>query len=168
VQLEENSRLGTLGVNLANGVISPAIAQISPQIGSHLAALATPAAKDNPILAERLANPIALTTTTYRPLPDYSALGLSAFYIALLGLIAGFVGATLINASVDSALGYASSQLGPRFTQRRPVAINRRQTFLVKWAIAAVAAPLLTSIVLLVTVGILGMYAPQSCCSGHC
>jgi len=161
VQLEENSRLGTLGVNLANGVISPAIAQISPQIGSHLAALATPAAKDNPILAERLANPIALTTTTYRPLPDYSALGLSAFYIALLGLIAGFVGATLINASVDSALGYASSQLGPRFTQRRPVAIDRRQTFLVKWAIAAVAAPLLTSIVLLVTVGILGMYAPH-------
>ena len=73
----------------------PAIAQISPQIGSHVSSLATPATKDNPILAERVANPITLTTTTYRPLPDYSALGLSAFYIALLGLVAGFVGATL-------------------------------------------------------------------------
>jgi YhgE/Pip-like protein len=161
VELEQNARLGTLGVSLANGVISPAIAQISPQIGSHLSSLATPAAKDNPILAERVADPISLTSTTYRPLPDHSALGLSAFYIALLGLIAGFVGATLINASVDSGLGYASSQLGPRFKQRRPVAINRRRTFLVKWAIAAVAAPVLTGIVVLVAVGILGMYAPN-------
>jgi hypothetical protein len=161
VQLDENSRLGALGVNLASGVLSPAIAQISPQIGSHLSALATPATKDNPILAGRLANPITLATTTYRPLPDHSALGLSAFYIALLGLIAGFVGATLINASVDAALGYAPTQLGPRFKQRRPIAINRRQTFLVKWAVAAVAAPVLTGIVLLVTVGILGMYAPH-------
>jgi hypothetical protein len=75
-----------------------------------VSSLATPASKDNPILAERVANPITLTTTTYRPLQDHSALGLSAFYIVLLGLIAGFVGATLINASVDSALGYASSQ----------------------------------------------------------
>ena len=161
VQLEENLRLGNLGVNLASGVLSPAIAQISPQIGSHLSALATPATQDNPVLADRLADPITLTTATYRPLPDHSALGLSAFYIALLGLIAGFVSATLINASVDSALGYASSQLGPRFKQRRPLAINRRQTFLVKWAVAVAAAPVLTGIVLLVAVGILGMYAPN-------
>jgi YhgE/Pip-like protein len=161
VELEENARLGTLGVSLANGVISPAIAQISPQIGSHLSSLATPATKENPILAERVADPVSLTTTTYRPLPDHSALGLSAFYIALLGLIAGFVGATLINGSVDSGLGYASSQLGPRFKQRRPVAINRRRTFLVKWTLAAAAAPVLTGIVVLVAVGILGMYAPN-------
>jgi len=161
VGIQENLRLGNLGVNLANGVLTPAIAQISPQIGTHLSALATPASKDNPILTARVANPIAVTTTTYRRLPDHSALGLSAFYIALLGLIAGFVSATLINGSVDSALGYASSQLGPRFRQRRPVAINRRRTFVVKWAVAAVAAPLMTGIVLLVAVGILGMYAPN-------
>ncbi len=161
VQLDENSRLGTLGVNLASGVTTPAIAQISPKIGSQLSALATPEAKDNPILADRITNPITLATATYRPLPDHSALGLSAFYIALLGLISAFVSATLINASVDSALGYASSQLGPRFKQRRPIAIDRRQTFLVKWAIAAAAAPILTGIVLLVAVGILGMYAPH-------
>jgi YhgE/Pip-like protein len=161
VQLQENSRLGTLGVNLASGVLTPAIAQISKQTGSQMSALATPETRDNPILADRVADPIALTTATYRPLPDHSALGLSAFYIALLGLIAGFVAATLINASVDAALGYASSQLGPRFRQRRPVAIDRAQTLLVKWAVAAAAAPVLTGIVLLVAVGILGMYAPH-------
>jgi YhgE/Pip-like protein len=161
LSLDENMRLGTLGVNLANGVLTPAIAKVSPQIGSHLSALATPASKGNPVLASRVANPITLTTSTYRPLPDHSALGLSAFYIALLGLIAGFVGATLINASIDSALGYAPSQLGTRFTQRRPVPINRTQTLLVKLAITAAAVPVLTGIVLLVTVGLLGMYAPN-------
>jgi hypothetical protein len=143
VSLEENTRLGTLGVNLASGVLTPAITNISPQIGSHLSGLASPASKDNPVLAGVLANPITLTTSTYRPLPDHSALGLSAFYVALLGLIAGFVGATLINASVDSALGYATSQLGTRFTQCRPVPINRTQTLLVKLAITAAAVPVL-------------------------
>jgi len=161
VTLEENTRLGNLGVSLASGVLTPAITKISPQIGSHLSALATPASKSNPVLASQVADPITLTTTTYRPLPNYSALGLSAFYIALLGLIAGFVGATLINASVDSALGYATSQFGTRFSQRRPVPINRTQTFLVKLAVITAAVPVLTGIVLLVTVGLLGMYAPN-------
>jgi YhgE/Pip-like protein len=161
VQLDENTRLGNLGVSLASGVLTPAIAHISPQIGHHLTALDTTASKDNPVLADRVANPISLTTSTYRPLPNHSALGLSAFYIALLGLIAGFVGATLINGSVDTALGYASSQMGPRFRQRRPIAINRRQTYLTKLSITVVAAPILTAIVLLVAVGLLGMYAPN-------
>jgi YhgE/Pip-like protein len=161
VELQENSRLGSLGVSLASGVLTPAVAKISPQIGKHLSALATPASKTNPILANRVENPIALSTSTYRPLPDHSALGLSAFYIALLGLIAGFVGATLISSSVDGALGYASSQTGTRFTQHRPIPINRTQTFLVKTAIAAVAVPILAGVVVLVTVGLLGMYAPN-------
>jgi YhgE/Pip-like protein len=161
VELQENTRLGSLGVSLASGVLTPAIAKISPQIGKHLSAVATPASKANPVLASRVENPIALTSTTYRPLPSHSALGLSAFYIALLGLIAGFVGATLINSSVDTALGYASSQTRTRFSQRRPVPINRTQTFLVKSAIATVGVPILAAVVVLVTVGLLGMYAPN-------
>jgi YhgE/Pip-like protein len=44
VELLENSRLGSLGVNVASGVMSPAITKISPQIGAKLTPLATPAA----------------------------------------------------------------------------------------------------------------------------
>ena len=51
--------------------------------------------------------------------------------------------------------------MGPHFTQRSPLPINRQQTFLVKWAIAILAAPLLSGIVLLVAVALLGMYAPN-------
>jgi YhgE/Pip-like protein len=161
VELAENLRLPALGVTLASGVLTRAISEISTQTGAHLVALATPASRSNPILASRLANPVTLTTTSYHPLPDHSAAGLSAFYIALIGLVTGLLAATLINASLDAALGYSSSQMGPRFTQRRPMAINRVQTFLVKWAAVAVAAPALTGAVLLVAVAGLGMYAPH-------
>jgi uncharacterized phage infection (PIP) family protein YhgE len=161
VELAENLRLPALGATLASGVLKPALNDISTRTGSHLAVLATPATKTNPILASRLANPVALTTTSYHPLPGYTAAGLSAFYIALIGLVTGLLAAIMINASLDAALGYSSSQLGPRFTQRRPMAINRLQTFLVKWAAVAVAAPVLTGAVLLVVVAGLGMYAPH-------
>jgi YhgE/Pip-like protein len=161
VSLEENQRMGSLGVNLAAGVIAPAVAKLSPAIGRQLAPLASAATKRNPILADRLADPIELATAGYRPLPDHSALGLSAFYVALLSILSGFIGATLVNSSIDAALGYATSELGPRWKQARPVAIDRRQTFLAKWAIAALAAPLLTGVLLLVAVAALGMHAPH-------
>jgi hypothetical protein len=64
--------------------------------GKQLSELATPPVRANPVLTAQLANPLALMTTTYRPLPDRSALGLSAFYIALLSILSGFIGATLI------------------------------------------------------------------------
>jgi YhgE/Pip-like protein len=161
VELQENPRLGNLGVNLAAGVITPAIARISPKVGQQLSKPASPQVRANPFLAAQLANPITLATTTYRPLPDHSALGLSAFYIALLSILSGFIGATLINSSIDSALGYATSEIGPRWRQRRPVAISRRQTLLTKWAVAAITVPILTGILILIAAGALGMYAPH-------
>jgi YhgE/Pip-like protein len=161
VELQENPRLGNLGVSLASGVITPAVTQISPQVGKQISELASPQVLDNPVLEAQLANPIMLATTTYRPLPDHSALGLSAFYIALLSILSGFIGATLISSQIDSALGYAASEIGPRWRQRRPVAISRRQTLLTKWAVAAITVPVLTGILILIAAGALGMYAPH-------
>jgi YhgE/Pip-like protein len=161
VQLLENTRLGNLGVSLAAGVVTPAMKKISPQIATKVQPLVTPAAASNPVVAAQLANPVTLTTSTYEPLPDHSALGLSAFYLALLAIMAGFISATLINNSIDSALGYGATELGPRWKQRRPVPINRRQTLLVKWCAALVAAPVLTGVLVLVAVGLLHMYAPD-------
>lgn len=161
VELLENSRLGSLGVSLAAGVITPAIAKISPQIGTKLKPLVSASAAANPVMAAQVADPVNLTTSTYRPLPSHSALGLSAFYAALLAIMSGFVGATLINSSIDSGLGYGATELGPRWRQRRPVPINRRRTLLVKWFAALVAAPVLTGILLLVSAGLLHMYAPD-------
>jgi YhgE/Pip-like protein len=145
----QNGRLGSLGVSLAAGVLTPATAEISSQVATKLHSNAG-------------SDLITLTPVAYRPLPDHSALGLSAFYIALLAIImAGFLAATLINSSVDGALGYATTEIGPRWRQRRPIAIDRKQTLLIKLAIAAVASPILTGILLLVAAAALGMHAPH-------
>lgn len=158
VTIEQNLRLGSIGVSLATAVLTRAINEISPTVGRELAPLASPQSKQNPVLAHQVGHPLTLVTVSYRPLPDRTAAGLSAFYLALLSLLAGFMGALLINSSVDAALGYATSEIGPRFTRRRPVAIDRRQTFVTKWAIAAVATPLMTGIVLVLAGPLLGMH----------
>jgi len=162
ITLEENQRLGSLGVNLAAGVIKPAAESASASVGKQLAPLVGPETRSNPVLAAQAADPIALKVVTYRPLPDHTALGLSAFYIALLAILAGFIAATLINTSLDSALGYSSSEMGPRWTLRRPTAIRRRTTFLAKWAAAAIVVPVLTAILLLIAIGALGMHGPHT------
>ncbi len=108
-----------------------------------------------------LANPVTLVTSQFRPPTAHSALGLSAFYVALLTLMCGFLSATIINATVDVATGYATTEIGPRWRQRLPLPINRWQTLLTKWAMALPLTGLLTGLVLLVAVGLLGMTAPD-------
>jgi len=163
VELLTNVRAGSIGVSLATGVAQPALAVISRGIAKQLkasAALQT-AASTNPGLGALQANPIALSVVPYRPLSPHAALGLSAFYVALLTLMCGFLSAPLINSIVDSALGYAASEIGPRWKQRAQVPISRWQTLLAKWTMAVMIAPLLTAIMLVVAIVGLHMNAPH-------
>jgi YhgE/Pip-like protein len=155
-----NQRAGTEGVSLATGVLEPALAAASRQIGRQLTAIAPP--PSSPATRAFLADPVTVTTAEYRPLPSNTALGLSAFYAALLILFCGFIGATIVNSSVDVALGYATTETGPWWRQRRPVPINRWQTLIVKWAIAAPLTGIMTGIFLLVAVAGLGLNAPHA------
>ncbi len=161
VQLLENSRLGSLGVGLAAGVLTPAVDDISKLIGAELTAKSTSAVRANRELAAQVANPISLEVVSYRPLPAHSALGLSAFYVSLIAILAGFLGGTMINSAIDGALGYAATDVGPRWKMRVPLRISRLQTLLTKWVVALAAAPLLAAIVVAVAVGAFGMYAPE-------
>jgi YhgE/Pip-like protein len=162
VQLLENGRLGSLGVNLAAGVLTPAFQQISSTIGGQLVADSTPAARSTSFATAQLHDPIRFETVSYRPLPPNTALGLSAFYVSLLAMLAGFVGATIVNSSLDGALGYSTTELGPRWKQRRPLPIARRQTLLLKWSVAVVVIPILDAAIVGVAAGILRMDAPNS------
>ena len=56
----------------------------------------------------------------------------------------GFLGGTIINSSVDAATGYATTEIWPRWGQRQPLPINRWQTLIIKWVMAAVLTGLLT------------------------
>jgi YhgE/Pip-like protein len=160
IQILSNQRAGTIGVQLASGILQPALAAASHQIGQRLTAL-VPATARTGATKVILADPVAVTTVQYRPLPPSTALGLSPFYMALLTLFCGFLGATIVNSVVDSGLGYATTEAGPRWSQRPPVPINRWQTLLVKWAIVVALTAVLTAVVLVVAAGILGMDAPH-------
>jgi hypothetical protein len=146
-------------VSLATGVLQPALTRASRQIGQRLIALVLPAARSGATKAV-LGNPIMVTSVEYRPISEHGALGLSAFYVALLTLMSGFVGGTIVNSFVDSALGYAPNEFGPRWSQRQPVPINRWRTLLVKWTILTPLTATLTAVIVIVAAGALGINTP--------
>jgi YhgE/Pip-like protein len=159
IQMLTNQRAGTIGVQLATGILQPALTAASHQIGQRVTALVPPSAVTGASKV-LLADPVTVTTAQYRRLGPSTALGLSPFYMALLTLFCGFLGGTIVNSVVDGGLGYATTETGPRWSQRPPVPINRWQTLLVKWAIVVVLTAVLTAVVLVVAAGILGMDAP--------
>ncbi len=161
IDLLTNSRSGTLGVSLATAVVQPTIAQISKKIGAQLlqSSAASGSASAGPTAL--LENPVTLAAMPYRPLPPHSGLGLSAFYASLLIMMCGFLGATIVNSSVDAALGYAASEVGPWWRQRLPLRITRWQTLLTKWVVVLGVMLLLTGLLLAVAAGILRMDAPH-------
>ena len=156
-----NQRAGTVGVSLATGVLQPGLGAASRQIGRQLTAFVPAARASSPLTRDFLADPATVTTEDYRRLPPHSALGLSAFYIALLILMCGFLGGTIVNASVDAATGYATSEIGPKWSQRQPLPINRWNTLVIKWVMAVVLTAVMTGLLLLVAAGILRMDAPH-------
>lgn len=160
IVIRTNQRLGTLGTSLATGVLQPALQAASKEIGEHLTTVSASSHPSSAVQAQ-LTDPVRVSVSVYRPLPSHSGLGLSAFYLSLLTLMCGFLGATILNSAVDSALGYAATEMGPKWRQRRPVAISRWQTLLSKWLMAIPVIPVLTGLVLLAAAGILGMNANE-------
>ncbi|HEX4483202.1 MAG TPA: DUF3533 domain-containing protein [Solirubrobacteraceae bacterium] len=159
IELLTNPRAGTLGVSLATGVLQPALTKASQQIGRSLRSQIP--AHPSAAVAALLSGPITVAATPYRPLPRHTALGLSAFYIALLTTFCGFLGGTIVQVSLDAVLGFAATEIGPRWRQRQPVAISRWHTLLAKWALAVPLMAVLTGVMLLAAVGILDMYTPH-------
>jgi YhgE/Pip-like protein len=161
IQLLTNNRAGTLGVSLASGVLQPAVAAISTEVGQQLIKASGSSADTNPALATLRANPITLASVQFRPLPSHAGLGLSAFYVSLLITMCGFLGATIVNTSVDAYLGYATSEVGPWWKQRPPLPITRWHTLVAKWIVAVATTPVLTAVLVAVAAGILRMDAPH-------
>ncbi|MFC8969461.1 YhgE/Pip domain-containing protein [Streptomyces sp. NPDC057094] len=153
-----NPGMGSLGSSLASRITTAAAQQASATIGKQLTA--SPAtAKADPTTRLLLAQPVQVVTRVGHPIGRHSGLGLSAFYYTLLLVLAGFLGANLISTGVDTALGYADSEIGPWHTRRPTVPINRTQTLLLKMGMTVGITLLTVSLVMLATVAILGMDA---------
>ncbi|MCX4987811.1 MULTISPECIES: YhgE/Pip domain-containing protein [unclassified Streptomyces] len=153
-----NPGTGSLGSSLASRITTAAAQRASTTIGKELTASSATAKADSTTRL-LLADPVQVVTRVGHPIGLHSGLGLSAFYYTLLLVLAGFLGANLINTGVDTALGYADSEIGPWHTRRPTVPINRTQTLLLKMAMTAGITVLTVSLVMLATVAILGMDA---------
>lgn len=159
IELLTDPRAGTLGVSLATGVLEPALAEASQRIGQQLSK--SPGAHASDAVEAMLSDPVTINAVVYRPLPRHTALGLSAFYIALLTVFCGFLGGTIVHVALDSVLGYAATELGPRWSQRQPVEISRWHTLLAKWLLAIPLTLLLSGVMLFVAYVILDMSTPH-------
>ena len=87
-----------------------------------------------------LADPIRVTTTAYQDLEDGTALGMGAFYYAILLLVLGLTGSIGINVLVDGRLGITPLEMGARFQQNPATTPSRPVTFLLKWGLFVIAA----------------------------
>jgi YhgE/Pip-like protein len=162
ITISTNQRAGTLASSIAGQTLTQAMAVANAKVGQRLTAEVGAEAGGAPLTgasALGIANPIDVKAGVYNPLPNGTGNGLSAFYYALLLLLAGFTGSVVVSTLVDALLGYVPAEWGPVYRFAEQVKISRFQTLVVKWAMMALLA-LLTSAVYLVIAHGLGMPIP--------
>ncbi|SRX92663.1 hypothetical protein [Mycobacterium leprae TN] [Mycobacterium shimoidei] len=154
-----NPRAGALGASIAGQSLNHAVSATNRSFGQRLLedAVAQAEGKELPgAVAALLANPIDVRGEAYNPLPSGTGNGLSAFYYALLVVLAGFVGSIVVGSLVDSMLGYAPAEFGRVYRLAEKVRVSRFRTLLIKWALMAAVAVLTSAAYLAIAKG-LGM-----------
>lgn len=147
ITVSANPRAGTLGAGIAGQAMAEALAAANTKIGEQVSAQVAAQTGGTPLpggVTRALSSPIDIQTSAYNPLPSGTGSGLSAFYYALLLLLAGFTGSIVVSSLVDSMLGYVPAEIGPVYRFADQVNISRFRTLLVKWGFMAIVA-LLTS-----------------------
>lgn len=158
ITLQTNPRMGAFGTQIVLRVGDQALTQVRQQVGKQLtdqvnAQLAPePGAPPNPepsgAARVALEDPVQIVYQQYRPLPDGTGQGLTAFFYALLILLAGVVGAMIIHTMIDAALGFVPTEYGPWYVHFPPTPISRFNTLLLKWGVMVIAATLVSAIYL--------------------
>ncbi|MFI5717196.1 DUF3533 domain-containing protein [Nocardia sp. NPDC051750] len=151
-----NPRTGTYATQIVQIVAQEALTQVDAEVGKQLTAAvedelnSAPAGGTELTGAARLAlaDPIDVLIDPYRPLPDGTGRGLSAFFYTLLVVLAGFTGAMIVHTMVDSALGFIPTEYGPWFVHHPTAPHSRLRTLLLKWGVITVAAPIVSGIFL--------------------
>jgi YhgE/Pip-like protein len=165
VTILTNQRAGTLGSSILTTIGDTALDTANGTLGEQLTAQVSGALPEGSTLSGAasltLAQPIDIVVTPYDPLPGGTGLGLSSFYFALLLVLAGFTGATIANALIDSALGYVPLEVGARFRQRPRSTENRLATLAAKWLTMVVIAVVVSAIYIAIATA-LGMPVPHS------
>lgn len=159
ITVSTNPRAGTLGASIAGQTLNSAMGTANGIAAQRVMAEVTAQTGGAPLPGATqagLSSPIEIQSVVYNPLPNGTGNGLSAFYYALLLLLAGFTGSIVVSTLVDALLGYVPAEFGPVYRFAEQVRISRFQTLLLKWAMMVLLG-LLTSAVYLAIAGGLGM-----------
>lgn len=162
VTVSTNPRASELGASIAGIALGKAVHEIDTAIGRQLTAEVTrtsTAALPGGVTLT-LANPVDIQIDDYAPLPNGTGNGLSAFYYALLLLLAGFTGSIIVSSLVDSMLGFVPAEMGPVYRFAEQVNISRFRTLVVKWAFMVILAMLISAAYLGIAAA-LGMPIPD-------
>lgn len=159
VTIFTNPRAGTLGSSIAGQTLSQAMASANTKVGQYLSSEVAQQTGGAPLTGAAqlgLASPIDIKSSVYNALPNGTGNGLSAFYYALLLLLAGFTGSIVVSTLVDSLLGYVPAEWGPVYRFAEQANISRFRTLLIKWLIMVILALLTSGVYLAIAHG-LGM-----------
>ncbi|MFD8019321.1 YhgE/Pip family protein [Streptomyces lavendulae] len=155
-----NQSAGSIGSSMSSQAAQKAAHAASAQIGQELLKQAAAQKAPLPTAAQlKLADPVTVTVADGHPVGSRSAMGLSAFYYALVLVVCGMLGANLVNSQVDTALGYLHTDYGP-VRKREPVQhTSRVRTLAVGITLMLGMALVMGTLVEVATVGILDMDA---------
>ncbi|UWX98507.1 ABC transporter permease [Arthrobacter zhaoxinii] len=161
-----NPQAGPLASSLATSAVDPALERANTGLGEQLTAaaqaaqgearaeqqrelgeLGLPAQVQQQVAptvdgtsADLLRAPISVTTTAYETPPEGTALGMGAFFYSVLLMVVGVSGSVAIHFLVDSRLGVAPVEMGPRFALGPRLQPARWKTYLIKWGIVVLGA----------------------------
>jgi YhgE/Pip-like protein len=155
-----NQSAGSIGSSMASQASQKAAHAASARIGQDLLKQAAAQQVPLPTAAQlKLADPVTVAVADGHPLGARSAMGLSAFYYALVLVVCGMLGANLVNSQVDTALGYLHTDYGP-IRKREPVRhTSRVRTLAIGIALMLGLSVLMGTLVEVATVTILDMDA---------
>jgi len=155
VTIRTNAGDGNLAAGLATANILPVLTAAQREVGARLLAAAGPGA--TPQLALLLQEPFAVHTVPDHPLPAKAGSGLTPFYLALVTILIGFIGASTVHPTVDAAIGFVPSEFGP-LTSRRPYRwASRTTTLLAKFTVLLLVAPTAAALLQWVATVVIGI-----------
>lgn len=148
-----NPRAGTVSTSMVQTIGQRALTTVNQKMGEQLIGMVdqqlaaggggTQLSGASRLLLE---NPVNVLVVPHDPLPDGTGFGLVPFYFALLLVLAGFTGATVVNSLVDGMLGYVPTEFGPFFIQNDVVGVSRFQTLLIKWGFMIILSGLVSGL----------------------
>jgi uncharacterized phage infection (PIP) family protein YhgE len=162
--ISTNPRAGAQGAAIAGQSLQRAVVMIDHRVGERLSqevAQQTGRKPESGAATLLLANPIEIKSTVHNGLPDGTGNGLSAFYYALLLLLAGFIGSVVIGMTVNSMLGLRPAAIASIRQSAEQGQISRFRTLLITWALTVVLAVLTSAAYILIATN-LGMPVENS------